>query len=69
MEIEVGTTDTWLAVTAGGDTPMPKEITGTYQQDKWKRPGVTPFAIAAPILIDADGDGRWKRGEADLPLP
>ena len=68
-EIDVGTADTWLAVTAGGDTPMPKEITGTYQQDRWQRPGVTPFALAAPILIDADGDGRWKRGEADIGLP
>lgn len=68
-EIEIGDADTWLAVTADGDTPMPKEITGTYQQDRWQRPGVTPFALAAPILIDADGDGRWKRGEADVPLP
>ena len=68
-EIDVGTQDTWLVVTADGDTPMPKEITGTYQQDKWKRPGVTPFALAAPVLIDADGDGRWKRGDADLALP
>lgn len=67
-EIDVGSDDTWIAVTADGDTPMPKEITGTYQQDKWQRPGVTPFAIAAPILIDADGDGRWKRGGADLLL-
>jgi hypothetical protein len=68
-EIEVGSQDTWLSVTADGDTPMPKEITGTYQLDKWKRPGVTPFAITAAILIDADGDGRWKRGDADLALP
>lgn len=67
-EIDVGTEDTWLVVTADGDTPMPKEITGTYQQDKWKRPGVTPFAITAAILIDADGDGHWKRGDADMLL-
>ncbi|MDQ3339844.1 MAG: CehA/McbA family metallohydrolase [Myxococcota bacterium] len=69
LDVDVGAVDTWLAVTADGDTPMPKEITGTYQQDKWKRPGVTPFAIAAPILIDADGDGRWKRGDANIALP
>ena len=68
-EIEIGTEDTWLVVTADGDTPMPKEITGTYQQDRWQRPGVTPYALAAPILIDANGDGRWKRGEADIALP
>jgi hypothetical protein len=66
--IEVGATDTWIALTADGDTSMPAELTGTYQQDRWKRPGVTPFAIASPILIDADGDGRWRRGEADVPL-
>jgi hypothetical protein len=29
---------------------------------------VTPFAIASPILVDADGDGRWKRGDADVLL-
>ena len=66
--IDVGTQDTWIGVTADGDTPLPLELTGTYQRDKWNRPGVTPFAIASPILVDADGDGRWKRGDADLPL-
>jgi hypothetical protein len=30
---------------------------------------VTPFALTGPILIDADGDGRWKRGDADIELP
>ena len=67
--VDVGTEDTWIAVTADGDTPLPLEQTGSYQRDKWHRPGVTPFAIAAPILVDADGDHRWKRGDADLPLP
>ncbi|MDQ3298988.1 MAG: CehA/McbA family metallohydrolase [Myxococcota bacterium] len=66
--LDVGTTDTWIAITADGDTPLPAEITGTYQQDRWKRPGVTAFAIAAAILVDVDGDGRWKRGDADLVL-
>ena len=69
VELDVGAADTWLAVTADGDTPMPKEITGTYQQDRWNRPGVTPFALAAAILVDADGNGRWTRGDADLVLP
>jgi hypothetical protein len=64
--IAVGATDTWIGVTADGDTPMPLEQTGSYQKDKWKRAGNTPFAIASPILVDADGDGRWKRGDADL---
>lgn len=64
--IPIGAVDTWLGVTADGDTAMPLEQTGTYQRDKWKHPGVTPFAIASPILIDADGDGRWHRGDGDL---
>ena len=64
--IAVGTADTWIGITADGDTPLPVEQTGTYQKDKWKRAGDTPFAIASPVLVDADGDGRWKRGDADL---
>lgn len=68
-EVPVGTTDTWIGITADGDTPLPIEQTGSYQQDRWKRPGVTPFAIAGPILVDADGDGRWRRGDADVALP
>ncbi|MBA3463085.1 MAG: CehA/McbA family metallohydrolase [Deltaproteobacteria bacterium] len=67
--IKVGPADTYIGVVADGDTALPLEQTGTYQKDKWKRPGVTPFAISSPVLIDADGDGRWKRGEADLPVP
>ena len=67
--IAVGTRDTWIGITADGDTPLPLEQTGSYQKDRWQRPGVTPFAIASPILIDANGDGRWKRGDADLALP
>lgn len=66
--INVGTADTWIGVTADGDTALPLEQTGTYQRDKWQRAGVTPFAIASPILVDADGDGRWKRGGTDLGL-
>jgi hypothetical protein len=67
--IDVGTADTWIGVTADGDTALPLEQTGSYQRDRWQRPGVTPFAIIGPILIDADGDHRWKRGDADLALP
>jgi hypothetical protein len=66
--IEVGTADTWIGVTADGDTAMPLEFTGTYQKDKWGRAGVTPFALISPILIDVNGDGRWIRGDADLAL-
>jgi hypothetical protein len=65
--IATGDVDTWIGVTADGDTAMPLAQTGTYQKDKWQHPGVTPFAIASPILVDADRDGRWKRGDGDLP--
>jgi len=64
--VEVGAADTWVGVTADGDSPLPLDQTGTYQRDKWGHPGVTPFAIISPILVDADGDGRWRRGDADL---
>jgi hypothetical protein len=66
--IEVGSQDTWIGITADGDTAMPLEFTGTYQKDKWGRAGVTPFALVSPILVDADADGRWKRGDADVNL-
>ena len=66
--IEVGAKDTWIGVTADGDTAMPLEFTGTYQRDKWNHAGVTPMALISPILVDADRDGRWKRGDADVAL-
>ena len=66
--IEVGSADTWIGITADGDTALPLEFTGSYQKDRWNRPGVTPFAIASPILVDVDGDGHWKRGDADITL-
>jgi len=64
-----GATDTWIGVTADGDTAMPLALTGTYQKDKWNRAGVTPFALISPILVDVNGDHRWVRGDADLALP
>jgi len=64
--IPVGDADTWIVVSADGDTALPIEQTGTYQRDKWHRPGVTPFAIAGPILVDTDDDGRWTRGDANF---
>jgi hypothetical protein len=67
--ITLGDADTWIGVTADGDTPLPLEQTGSYQKDRWNRPGVTPFAIASPVLVEVDGDGRWKRGDSDLVLP
>ncbi len=50
MEVEV-TAPTWIGVDAGGDEPLPVEMTGAYQQEK-RRPGVVPFAIVNPIWIE-----------------
>ncbi len=66
--VPVGRIDTFIGITADGDSPLPLELTGTYQKDRWHRPGVTPFAIASPILVDADNDGRWRRGDANASL-
>jgi hypothetical protein len=66
--VELGRADTWIAVSAEGDTPLPAEVTGDLHQAAG-RPGVTPFALASPILVDADGDRRWRRGDANLALP
>jgi hypothetical protein len=67
-EIAIDPHDTWIGVTAEGDQALPLEITGSYQRDRWNRPGVTPYAIISPILVDQDGDGRWTRGGANIPL-
>lgn len=61
--------DTWVAVTADGDTAMPLAITGSYQKDRWERAGVTPYAIAAPILVDTNRDGTWHRVGPPKPPP
>jgi hypothetical protein len=66
--VEVGAVDTWVGVDAGGEQVLPIEQTGTYQLEKGRK-GVTPFALIAPILIDADGDGRWRRGQGDVRVP
>jgi hypothetical protein len=67
VPVTVGETDTWIGIDATGETPLPVEMTGTYQLEK-KRPGVVPAALINPILVDADDDKRWKRGDADLPI-
>jgi hypothetical protein len=67
-DVDVGSVDTFVGVAADGDTAMPVELTGTYQRDKWKHAGDTPFCVISPILIDADNDGHWKRGDGDYLL-
>jgi hypothetical protein len=67
VPLEVGAQDTWIGVDAGGDDPLPVEMTGTYELEKG-RPGVVPYVIINPILVDADGDGRVKLGAADVPV-
>jgi hypothetical protein len=54
--------DTWIGVDAIGDTPLPPEITGTYLWEDG-RPGGAPAALINPILVDADADGWWTRGD------
>jgi hypothetical protein len=66
--VPVGGADTWLGVDASGSQPLPVELTGTYQIEKG-RAGVTPHALINPVLVDGDGDGRWRRGDTDLALP
>ncbi|MBP6628223.1 MAG: PHP domain-containing protein [Kofleriaceae bacterium] len=67
LPVAIGSADTWIGVDATGATPLPDAIAGSYQREKG-RPGAMPAALINPILIDADGDGRWRRGEADLAL-
>jgi len=67
VEVDLGGADGWIGVDCGGDDPLPVELTGDAQQLAG-RPGAVPFAIANPILVDADGDGRVRYRAADLPV-
>ena len=51
------TAPTWIGVDAGGDEPLPIEMTGTYQVEK-QRPGVVPYAIVNPIWIEDAPEAR-----------
>lgn len=42
---------TFFGVSVEGDEPLPLEITGSYQKDKWGKRGITPFAVISPITI------------------
>jgi hypothetical protein len=66
MEVDVPG-PTWIGVDAGGDDPLPVEMTGTYQQEKG-RPGVVPFAVINPIWIEvspAAGDATVSPAAGD----
>lgn len=67
--VDIGTTDTWVGVTADGDAPLPPEQTGRYQLEKWGRAGDAPYAVISPILVDTDSDGFWRRGDSALDPP
>jgi hypothetical protein len=58
--------DTWIAVDAIGDEPLPVEMTGDYLPIRG-RPGLAPFALVNPILVDATGDGFALPGAKPAP--
>lgn len=58
LDVAVGPHDSWIGVVVDGDGALPLAQTGTYQRDKWKHPGVTPYAVLSPILIAID-HARW----------
>ena len=45
--------DAWIVILAEGDTPLAPIV-----RSRGQRPAL-PLAIANPLWVDADGDGRW----------
>lgn len=64
--IPVPVGDTWIGVDAAGDRPLPMAMTGSYHRERGQ--DAVPIAVANPILVDRDGDGRVRFGLADLPI-
>ncbi|MCA9677544.1 MAG: CehA/McbA family metallohydrolase, partial [Myxococcales bacterium] len=60
--------DGWIGVDVGGEEPLPWAMTGNLHSEEG-RPGAVPFAIINPILVDADADGWWRLGLADVGVP
>jgi hypothetical protein len=67
VAVDLDGKDGWVGVDCGGDAPLPPELTGDAHQLAG-RPGAVPFAIANPVLVDADGDGHVRFGAADVPV-
>jgi hypothetical protein len=53
----VGPDDTYVLVDIEWDDPLPPEMVGDYLETRFG--GMKPYAIANPIFIDGDGDGRF----------
>ena len=61
--------DTWIGVTADGDTAdAARAHRHLSARQVEARRASRRSRSTGPILVDADGDGRWKRGDADVPL-
>lgn len=74
-DVAVGATDTWVGLAVDGETLVPAVLHGEYLGHRAEVPGMQPFALANPVLVDADGDGEWRPPAAkpvvipDFPLP
>jgi hypothetical protein len=69
--VTVGPQDTWIGVDASGDDPLPPDLVGDYLEGAG-HPGMLPFALANPIGVDVDGDGRVtlrRRGQVEPQPP
>lgn len=58
-DVTVGELDTWVAIAVDGTEYVPRALHGEYLGHRPDIPGMQPFALANPVLVDADGDGTW----------
>ena len=62
------TTDAAITAEAEGATPLPSWMVGEFLLDPSlvqfcgnpAKPGMIPFAVTNPVLVDADGDGVYR---------
>ena len=68
-DVTIGSTDTWIGVDVSGTDPLPADLVGDYLTAVQHTPGMMPFAIINPILVDANGDGQvsFTREHARMP--